>query len=141
MTPPVTTTVQITNMSRDSGCSVLSSRSMSNVVKGNSSLDFVLCAIDDLGYVQYVISVMPIVSCNMFEEPLVGLKYDPPNRPGASFDCTRYSIQAFGRTLAEGPGEQAHEYMEEWRQQTGLVTVLKLLRVRLGLRRRRQASI
>ena len=80
-----------------------------------SRLFFLLCAIDDLGYVQYVISVMPIVSCNVFEEPLVGLKYDPPNRPGASFDCTRYSIQAFGRTLAEGPGEQAHEYMEEWR--------------------------
>ena len=113
MTPPVTTTVQITNMSRDSGCSVLSSRSMSNVVKGNSSLDFVLCAIDDLGYVQYVISVMPVVSCNIFEEPLVGLKYDPPD---SLFDCTRYSIQAFGRTLAEGPGEQgrdAHEYMED----------------------------
>ena len=130
MTPPVTTTVQITNMSRDSGCSVLSSRSMSNVVKGNSSLDFVLCAIDDLGYVQYVISVMPIVSCNMFEEPLVGLKYDPPNRPGASFDCTRYSIQAF-----QGPGEQgrdAHEYMEEWKQPK---------RQTRRLRRRRQASI
>ena len=86
-----------------------------------SRLFFLLCAIDDLGYVQYVISVMPVVSCNIFEEPLVGLKYDPPD---GLFDCTRYSIQAFGRTLAEGPGKQgrdAHEYMEEWR--ADLVTV------------------